>query len=459
MVKREAHVLDMTQGNVLKLILLFSVPILIGNVFQQVYNLVDTFIAGRCLGDHGIAAMGATSSINSLIIGFASGICSGFAILVAHAFGAREGLKRAVALMSAELFAVAIVFTALSLCFLRSLLSAMDTPASIFDDAYTYIFVILAGIPVTLLYNYGASILRSLGNSRAPLFFLVIGCLVNIGLDVLLTGVLSWGILGLAVATVIAQFVSAVCSVVYLFVRYPEVRFSLSDLKAGARAYGDMFVTGFFMGAMTVIYDIGSVMLQSAINGLGDQVITAHTAARKILSMLMQPLITLGTACATFAGQNYGAKRYARIQKGLLQTCLCSLVWSAVVFVVLLSFGGDLVVLISDTKDEEVVRLAVMNLTINAPFYFPLGFIFPLRMGLQGFNHKIIPVLSGSIEMGVKVLGKYLLVPKFGYVGASFAEPSTWLLCGVFLLICFLYVVRTDLKPKIKNEKREKDAI
>ena len=440
MVKREAHVLDMTQGNVLKLILLFSVPILIGNVFQQVYNLVDTFIAGRCLGDHGIAAMGATSSINSLIIGFASGICSGFAILVAHAFGAREGLKRAVALMSAELFAVAIVFTALSLCFLRSLLSAMDTPASIFDDAYTYIFVILAGIPVTLLYNYGASILRSLGNSRAPLFFLVIGCLVNIGLDVLLTGVLSWGILGLAVATVIAQFVSAVCSVVYLFVRYPEVRFSLSDLKAGARAYGDMFVTGFFMGAMTVIYDIGSVMLQ-------------------ILSMLMQPLITLGTACATFAGQNYGAKRYARIQKGLLQTCLCSLVWSAVVFVVLLSFGGDLVVWISDTKDEEVVRLAVMNLTINAPFYFPLGFIFPLRMGLQGFNHKIIPVLSGSIEMGVKVLGKYLLVPKFGYVGASFAEPSTWLLCGVFLLICFLYVVRTDLKPKIKNEKREKDAI
>ncbi|MGN1234849.1 MAG: MATE family efflux transporter, partial [Christensenellaceae bacterium] len=388
---------DMTKGDPLKLILLFSIPILLGNVFQQIYQLVDTNLAGRYFGDEGIAAIGATSSINSLIIGFATGICSGFSILVARAFGAKDesAVKSAVALMTAELAIVAVLFTALSLIFLRPLLLAMRTPDEIFEESYSYIFCVLAGIPVTLFYNYGACILRALGNSRVPLYFLLAACVANVGLDILFTGVFGLGIFGLALATVAAQLFSAVGSILYLFLRYHIVRFTPTYWKAPKAAYFDMFTTGFFMGAMTVVYDVGSVILQASVNDLGTTVIAAHTAARKILMMLIQPLVTLGTACATFAGQNYGAKEYGRIKAGLSRTCLFSLVFSTAIFLLLVTCSAPLVRFVSHTQDEEVVSLAVMNMHINAPFYFPVGFVFPLRMGLQAFNHKIMPVLSG----------------------------------------------------------------
>ncbi|MBO5525851.1 MAG: MATE family efflux transporter [Clostridia bacterium] len=461
MKQNKAKTMDLTKGACLSRILLFSIPILIGNVFQQIYNLIDTSLAGKYLHESGLAAMGATNSINSLIVGFATGICAGFAIMVSRSVGAedKEGVKRAVCVMTAELTAVATVFTVVSLVFLKPLLRAMNTPDTIFDMAYTYIGIILAGMPVTLAFNYGSCILRSLGDSKTPLYCLIVGCVVNVGLDVLFTGVLRWGIKGLALATVLAQSVTALGSIVTLFVRYPEVRFSLSHARAGVTYYREMFVTGFMMGAMTVIYDVGSVLLQSAINGLGDTVIAAHTAARKILMMLLQPLVTLGTACATFAGQNYGAKQYERIKKGLLHTCYFSLVWSSLVVLFLWIASEPTVRLVSQSEDAEVISLAVMNMHINSFFYLPLGFIFPLRMGLQGFNHKVIPVLSGSIEMIVKVIGTYVLVPKYAYVGASFSEPVTWLLCGVFLFVCFLYVIRTDLDPKIRFERLENNEI
>lgn len=458
---REIKTMDLTKGSCLKGILLFSIPILIGNLFQQVYNLIDTSLAGKYLHESGLAAMGATNSINSLIVGFATGICAGFAILVSRSVGAndKEGIKKAVAVMMMELLGIAVLFTSLSLIFLKPLLHAMNTPDTIFDLSYTYIGIILAGIPITLAFNFGSCVLRSLGDSKTPLYCLMVGCVANIGMDILFTGVLEWGIAGLAIATLLAQVITAIGSITTLFIRYPVARFTFSHFKAGSNYYGEMFITGFMMGAMTVIYDIGSVMLQSAINELGDTVIAAHTAARKILMMLLQPLVTFGTSCATFAGQNYGAKEYGRIKKGLMQTCFFSFVWSSLVVIFLWVASEPMVRLISQSTDEEVISLAVMNMHINSFFYLPLGFVFPLRMGLQGFNHKVIPVLSGSIEMIVKVLGKFVLVPKFGYVGASFSEPVTWLLCGVFLFVCFLFVIKTDLNPKIEKQRLEKEKM
>ena len=312
MTVRKDHALrgDMTVGSPLKKILWFAIPLFIGNIFQQVYNLADTAIAGYTLGDNAIAAIGATSPLYSLLVDFASGMNSGFGIVTAQSFGAKNWgkVRRSIAAMLVLNLALAAVLTAGSLVALRPLMAAMEVPDAIFEDAYAYIFVIFAGLLATVCYNMFAGILRAFGNSRTPLYVLVAACVVNLVLDVLFMVQFQWGVAG--PATVIAQAFSAVLCGLYLWKVYPHLLPRRGDFRLEGPLVKEMWSTGSAMALMLCVVDLGSVLYQKGINGLGQQLIVAHTAARKLIGMLMMPLGSVATAYSTFVGKTLGRARW-----------------------------------------------------------------------------------------------------------------------------------------------------
>ena len=315
------RVMDMTQGNPVKLILAFAVPLFIGNIFQQIYSMVDTAVAGYCLGDGAIAAIGATSSLYALLIDFASGLNSGCAIVVTQRFGAHDEkkLKSAIAGMIELDAGITLALTVLSLAFLRPLMRFMNTPDSIFEQAYQYIAVICAGMIATIAYNLFSSILRAFGNSRTSLYFLIISSVLNMGMDLLFVAVLGLGVAGAALATVIAESVSALLCGIYVFRHYSAFLPGKADFRVSGSLLGELFSNGIAMALMYCVVDLGSVIFQRANNHLGETIISAHTASRRIIGIMMQPLATISTAFSTFVGQNWGARKPERIRTALRQ--------------------------------------------------------------------------------------------------------------------------------------------
>lgn len=446
--KSKNRVINMTTGDPLHLIIMFALPLFVGNLFQQLYNVSDIMIAGYNLGDDAVAAIGATSSIYSLIIGMANGMNNGYAIIVARSFGAKdtEKLKKSVALMLLLNIVVSFVFTIISVVAIKNILIIINTPTEVLDQAYKYIVIILLGMPATIGYNMEAGLLRALGNSKTPLFFLIMSSLLNIVLDLLFIAVFHMGVSGAAIATVLAQLVSVILCFIHILRNFPELKLEKKNFKFKMDFVVEMFMTGLSMGLMNSIFAIGSVVLQSAINGLGTVVITAHTVARKIVTLCMQPLGTLSAANATFVSQNFGANQMERIKIGIKKSCLAGFVWSAFILIIVNIFAGQLVTIFSGTKDADVIRYAVLNLRINMPFYFPLGILFILRTSLQGLGRKIAPLISSGIELVFKLFATWVLEPSFGYMGASIAEPLTWLLCMLFLLQAFYKTMKTEWK-------------
>ena len=324
------RVRDMTEGEPVRLLLAFALPLLIGNVFQQVYNVVDTMVAGYNLGDGAIAAIGATTSIYHLVLNLANGLNSGYAIVVTQSFGARDErrLKQSIAGMFWLNAAAAAAITVLALLFLRPLLHFLNTPGAIFQDAYQYIAIICAGITATIAYNFFAAVLRALGNSRTPLYFLIVSCILNIILDVLLVAVFRWGVAGTALATVIAQTVSAALGGVYLLKNYRAILPGREDLRPPRELLGTLLSTGAAMGLMYCVVDLGTVIFQRANNGLGEIYIASWTSARRLISIAMQPLGTIATAFSTFVGQNWGAGKLERIRSSLKKVLLMEVGWS-----------------------------------------------------------------------------------------------------------------------------------
>lgn len=431
---------DMTEGNPVKLILWFAIPLFIGNIFQQVYNMVDTAIAGHYLGDDAIAAIGATSTIYSLLIALTMGSNSGFGIVVARYFGAKDmaKLKESIAAMFRLNITISAVLTVLSLLLIRPLMRLLNTPEEIFEQAFCYIGIILAGLIMTSLYNMCAGMLRAVGNSKTPLYFLIISSILNIVMDIAFVVVIPLGMAGIAIATVIAQTCSVVFCLVYIFKNYKELLPIEEKFKTTKDMTKEMLGMGFSMALMNSVFSIGSVILQSAINNLGTTVITAHTAARKILEMCMQPLSTIGLANSTFVGQNWGAGKVDRIKSTIKKVYVMELIWAAIAFVVMYVFGRQIVTLLIGTADEQVLDYAVMNIRINFALFPPLGILFVTRNAMQSMGYKVMPVISSGIELLMKVISAYFIVPKFGYMGASFTEPSTWVVCAAFLVICYI---------------------
>lgn len=434
----------MTEGSPVRLILAFAVPMFIGNVFQQAYSMADTMIAGRFLGEQAIAAIGATATLYSLLMNIAWGLNNGYCVVLSRAFGAGDmsRFRRSVAAMIALNVGIALVLTALSLALLRPLMGLLRTPADIFDQAYRYIVIILAGMITTVAYNACSGYLRAMGNSRTPLVFLILSSLLNIALDLVFIVALHMGVGGAALATVLAQGVSAALCGGYIWRNYREYLPGRGDLRPERANVGEMFTTGFSMAMMQAVFALGSVILQRAINALGSAVITAHTASRRVYEMLMVPMSTLASADSTFVGQNYGAGKCDRIVEANRKTLLMELGWSLVSVAACWLLGRRLMVWLTGTSNEQIIQNALLNLRLSTACFFPLGALLALRYSMQAMGHKVLPVLSSTIELAGKIVSAAALVPALGYLGVALTEPVIWCLCAAFLVVFYVTVGR-----------------
>ena len=440
MVKRTVHVQDMTQGSPIRLILSFAIPLFVGNIFQQFYSMVDTMVVGYHLGDTGIAAIGATVALYSLLINFANGLNNGYGIIVTQCFGAhdREKMKQAIAGMMILDAAVCLSLTAVALVFLRPLMDFLNTPDSVFDMAYSYIRIICLGIVTTIGYNMFASILRAMGNSRTPLYFLIFSSFLNIALDILFVAGFKMGIAGAAVATVLAQAASAVLCGIYVLRNYAEYLPGREDFRVPGMMLRNLFSTGISMALMSCLVDCGSVIFSRANNLLGETYITAHAAARKLLMMMIQPQASLSLANSTFVGQNWGAKQYSRIRQTLRKVLLMEVLWGVFAAAVIYLFGGALVRFTTGTNDADMIGYAVMSLRIHFAAFPFLGVVFVIRHTLQAMGYKVIPICSSCIELGTKFLAASWLIPTIGFLGTCITEPVTWIIMAAFLVIFYL---------------------
>lgn len=434
-----AKTTDLTKGNINKLLLGFAFPTLISNLFQQFYNLADTAIAGHILGDNALVAIGATSSLFSLIMTFANGLSGGFGIIIAREFGAKNEskVKSAVAHSLIINIIIGAVIFLLSLVVTKPILTAMNTPAAQFGDAYRYIIVILCTVAVPMIYNLEATILRSVGDSKTPLYFLIFASIMNIILDWVFMKNLNMGVTGAAVATVVSQLTASLLCLIVIKKNFPVLHITKSDFARDKKLTSDMLSAGMTMATMNSIFSIGSIIMQGAINALGETIIAAHLASRKLAEMFMQPLVTVGLACSTFVSQNFGAKKYDRIAKAIRYSLIYCAVWSVISFFVLWFLGAKATVLITGTGNAEVVRNTAMYLRINAPFYFVLGILFVLRFSIQSINRKIPPLISSAMELGTKIAAAFVFIPMWKYTGACIAEPLSWCMGAIYLSVVF----------------------
>ena len=430
---------DLTQGNVAKLLLFFAFPTLLSNVFQQFYNLADTAIAGHILGDNALVAIGASSTVNSLVLSFAWGLNGGFGIIIAQCFGAKDfkKLKKSVAISLSINVLFSLIVCIFGIFVSRPMLQALNTPAARLNEANSYISVILVFIIVPMLYNLEAVILRSLGDSKTPLYFLIFSSVLNIILDYVLIKFTHMGVKGAAVATVLAQLLSVILCFVVILKNFKIIRLKKNDFHFSASLFKNMMSAGMAMAVMNSIFSIGSIIMQGSINALGEDIIAAHLGSRKVAEMFMQPLVTIGTACSTFVGQNYGALKIGRIKASIKYSTIYSLIWSVFTFFILWFFGGQIARLVTGSASQVVFDNTQMYLRINAPFYFVLGLLFTLRFSIQSVDRKMPPIISSSMELASKIAAAYLFIPLWGYLGACIAEPLSWTLGAIYLLFVF----------------------
>ncbi len=451
----KSRVLDMTRGDPFRLVLQFSLPLFCSNMLQQVYNLTDTALAGHLLGSAALAEIGATAALYGLIMNFAFGMNNGLALTVSRCFGAgeREGIRRAVGWMVTLSAAVSIVLTTVSLLGRGALLQVLQVPAEVWDGAAAYLTVILLGIPLTMLYNMEAALLRAVGNSVTPLLFLLFSSVLNVGLDAAFMGPLGMGVRGAAVATVLAQGISAVLGAVYLVRSYPELHFAPAHLKKSARrAVMNMFWAGMSMGLMSAIYNLGSVALQSSINALGSVYITAQTAARRMAEMYFIPGGALGIGVATFSSQNLGAGRRSRIGQSVRAALKIYFVWWLFVLAFTFLLGEPVLRLITGSSDARIISNAMLYLKISVPIIPPMAVLVILRNMLQGIRHTVEPLLASALELIGKVIFAVWLVPVWGYRAVCFCEPTTWIICFVFILLA-VWRCRSDLQDACPPDK------
>lgn len=433
---------DLTTGNPLTLIIGFSIPIFLGLLFQQFYSMVDTMIVGQTLGVDALAAVGSTGSITFMVVGFCNGIASGFAIPVAQRFGAKDekGLKRTIAnsIYLAIVFSVVITLFVTHYC--RNILGLMNTPVDIIDGAYAYLIVIFWGIPVTFFYNLFSGIMRSLGDSKTPVVFLVLASAINIILDFVFILSLGMGVEGAAYATVISQFIAALGSGIFMIKKYPIIRMSREERKADFQCVLQLCYMGLPMGLQYSITAIGSVILQTAVNGLGSTAVASMTSACKIACFFLVMFDALGSTMATYGGQNVGAKRLDRVTKGLFTACAIGMVYSVFVSAILVVFGDKLALLFVDPSETQIIANVVTYLKIESGFYVLLTLVNCVRFMIQGMGFSMFAVLAGVMEMIARAVVAFTLVPLFGYAGACMASPIAWILADLFLVPAFFHV-------------------
>ena len=434
----------MTEGSPAKLIVMFTIPLLIGNIFQQLYSMVDTLIVGRTLGVNALAAVGCTGSINFLILGFAMGVSTGLAIITAQRFGAKdeEGVRRSVAAGAWISLGVTVVLTAVSVPLARQILELMNTPMEIIDGAYDYIIVIFWGIIACMLFNFLSNIIRALGDSRTPLLFLVIACILNIVLDFGLILGAGMGVAGAAWATIISQMVSGLLCLWYIKKKLPILHLSKDDWKVSGWDMKQHFKISMPMGFQMSIIAIGAVVLQFVLNGLGSAAVAAFSAAQRIDQIAGQPMNSFGTTMATYAAQNYGAGEIGRIKKGVLQCCLISVGFSIAVGLVNIFAGYQMAGFFVGDGERAVQSMAQTYLQINGAMYFVLALLFVFRFTLQGLGKGFMPTVAGVMELLMRTFAAIFLTAAAGFAGACWASPLAWVGACIPLAAAYFLTMR-----------------
>lgn len=458
MARNSTH--DLTVGSPMKLILSFMLPLTFGLLFQQFYSMVDTLVVGQTLGVDALAGVGSTGSISFLVLGLCNGICAGFAIPVAQKFGQKdmEGLRRYVGNMIWLGIVIAAIVTLITTSLCGRILTWMHNPADTFDYAYDYIWVIFLGIPATMLYNLLSGILRSLGDSKTPLFFLILSSLLNIGLDILFIVVFHMGVAGAGWATLLSQLISGLACLVYMICRYPILHLSREDLRLRPGYAISLLGMGLPMGLQYSITAIGSIMLQTAVNDLGSTAMAAMTAGSKVSFLCACVYDSIGTTAATFAGQNLGAGKPERIHRGTLCFTVLGVGYALVIFGAMYLWGGDLARLFLDSRDQAaadlILPMSQQFLLTNLAFYVALLFVNILRFTIQGLGYSKLAVFAGLFEMVARGVFGLCLVPRLGFSAVCYASPVAWIMADLFLFPAYFYCMKKrgftlTKKPKV----------
>lgn len=448
---------DLTSGAPMKLMLSFMLPLMFGLLFQQFYSMVDTLVVGKTLGVDALAGVGSTGSISFLVLGLCNGICAGFAIPVAQKFGQKDfdGLRRFVGNMIWLGIAIALTVTLATTLLCRDILVWMDTPEDTFSYAYDYIWVIFLGIPATMLYNVLSGILRSLGDSRTPLLFLIVSSVLNIVLDLVFIVTFSMGVAGAGWATLLSQLISGVLCLAYMAKCFPILRLSRDDLRLRPAYVGHLLTMGLPMGLQYSITAVGSILLQAAVNGLGANAMAAVTAGSKVVGLCACPFDAMGTTAATFAGQNLGARKPERVHRGVVDCAVLGCIYSVLILGAMYLWGGELTMLFLDTKDQEAVNailpLSRQYVLSNIVFYIPLMLVNLVRFTIQGLGYSQLAVLAGVFEMVSRGVFGLCLVPLLGFSAVCYASPAAWIMADIFLIPAYLHcIAKRGYKPSLR---------
>ena len=445
---------DMTQGSPLKLILAFAVPLMLGSLFQQFYNLADTIIVGRFVGVEALAAVGSVGGLNYLVLGFVNGIACGFSIPISWTFGAKDysQMRRYTANTVWLSIAFAVVLTIVTVALTRPILVWTNTPANIIDLADIYVRTIFWGIPFTLLYNVTSALMRALGDSKRPLYFLLMASFLNIGLDLLCIIVFKMGVFGASFATVFSQAVAGFGSLWYIARHYHELRWSKEERKLSRDHCLKLCKMGIPMGQQCSITAIGSVVLQGAVNGLGSDIVAAQTAGGKAAQFLSVPLESIGTAMTTYASQNLGAHDLKRVNRGVNTALGIGCVYSIASFIILRFADKLLIGLFLDAGEVEIMANAQSFIFWNSVFYIPLAVLIIYRYTIQGLGYSGLAMFAGVAEMVARAMVGFLFVPLWGYFAACIANPVAWFFACFFLIPAY-FVVRKKLTNEKENQQ------
>ena len=446
---------DMTKGSPTRIILGFTLPLFLGNVFQQFYNMADTIIVGQFVGTGALAAVGSTGTIMFLITGFATGLGTGFTILTAQRFGAGDmkGMRRSVFTAAVLTVIVSVLVTAVSVIFMHPLLDLMQTPADIYDDAYAYIIVIMWGLAAQMLYNLLSALLRAIGNSKMPLYFLILAAVLNVILDLVFIINFKMGTAGAAYATVISQGVSGLLCLLYIVKAVPIFRLSRRDMVMDGKMMGEQLKVGLPMALQFSITAIGSIMVQTSLNMLGSTLVAAYTAAGKIEQILTQAYVALGTAMANYSAQNVGAGDIPRIRQGFRAATIWGSVYSVAAGVLIMTVGKYLTYLFVSEDAAMLLDSVDLYLKCIGFFFIPLNIVNAYRNGLQGLGYGLLPMTAGVAELAGRGVIAVISARYSSYFGICMAGPAAWVLAGGLLVILYFYIVKKDLPRTLKRKQ------
>lgn len=445
---------DMTAGNPTKIILNFTLPIFIGNVFQQFYNMADAVIVGKFVGTKALAAVGSTGTIMFLIYGFVVGMTAGFTVLTAQKFGAGDlpAMRRTVAGASFLSLIIGLILTASFMILMRPWLHLMNTPSDIYADAYAYIMIISGGILAQMLYNLLASILRALGNSKVPLYFLILSALLNIALDLFFIIVFHMGAAGAAIATIISQGVSGLLCLLYIIKKVPVLHMTREDWHPTGVLLRKQIQIGIPMALQYSITAIGTMMVQSSLNILGSTLVAAFTAASKIEQVVTQAYVALGTTIATYGAQNMGAGNIPRIRKGFCASTIIGILYSFAAAALVMTVGKYMSYLFVSEDVALIIDSVDIYLKCVGAFFIPLTIVNIYRNGIQGLGYGLLPMMAGVAELIGRGIVAVIAARQRSYLGVCLASPAAWVLAATLLLVMYFYIMKVDLKKIITNQ-------